>query len=339
MRIALRIALLLGGFALAGFVLWRAFDDFDLGSVASTIGDLTWVDITKLAVAFGVSLCAEAFLGSAFVPGLSLRRGAISWLASNAVASVVPGPSDVPLRYRMFRSWGLDTSSAATASAGATLINVATKLVLPALAALGIWLADVDIGNVRNLIISACVACAVVVVAVGFAFGSEERTRVGARRVARLVRRPGAEAAIVRYRNEATVMLRQTWRKAALGSALVAAITVVIFVFSLRAVGIGPATASWLDLFCVWALVRGVTVIPTMPGDAGVSELAFVTLLTEVADGAGVNTITAGILLYRAITWIVPIPLGVAAIGVWRWELRRHGEPAPAPAERPTPVA
>lgn len=329
MKVALRIALLVVGFGVAGVVLWRAFEGFDLSSVGSTIADLTWVDISRLVGVFAVALVAEAYLGAAFVPGLSIWHGAIAWLSSNAIASIVPGPSDVPLRYRMFRSWGLDPADAATASAGATLTNVASKLVLPAFAALGIWLGDVEIGDVRTLIVSACIGCGVVVLVVGFAFGSEARTAVGARLVARAIRRPVAARAIVRYRNEAAALLRRTWHRALIGITMVTAITVVMFVWSMRAVGIGSSSASWVALFCVFALVRGITVLPTMPGDAGVSELAFVTLLSQVADGVSVNTITAGIVLYRAITWILPIPLGLAAIVVWRLSLRA-GAPEPA---------
>lgn len=322
MKVAIRIALMVAGFAVAGIVLWRAFDGFDLASVGSALGNLSWWDIGGLTVVFVALLVAEAYLSAAFVPGLSLWHGAVTWLGSNAVASVVPGPSDVPLRYRMFRSWGLAPASAATASAGATLINVAAKLVLPAAAAVGIWAGHVDVGNVRGLVVSACVTCGVVVGVVGFAFGSEARTATGARLVAKLVRRDALARGIVRYRNEAAALLRVCWRQAVVGITLVSALTVVIFVWCMRAVGIAAPTASWVALFCVWALVRGVTVLPTMPGDAGVSEVAFVSLLSEVADGAGVNTITAGIVLYRAITWIGPIPLGVAAIWVWRLTLR-----------------
>lgn len=325
MKVAVRIALLVTGFAVAGVVLWRAFDGFDLASVGSTLGDLTWSEIGGLAALFVALLVAEAYLSAAFVPGLSLGHGAITWLASNAVASVVPGPSDVPLRYRMFRSWGLAPAGAATASAGATLINVASKLVLPAVAAVGIWAGHVDVGDVRALIVSASLACGAAAAVVGFAFGSEARTAAGARLAARVVRRPRLAGGIVRYRNEAAALLRVCWRRVVIGITLVSILTVVIFVWCMRAVGIDAPTASWVGLFCVWALVRGVTVLPTMPGDAGVSEVAFVSLLSQVADGSNVNTITAGIVLYRAITWIIPIPLGLGAIWVWRMTLRDRG--------------
>ena len=334
MKVAVRITLMIVGFAVAGFVLWRAFDDFDLAAVGRSIGAMTWVDVARLLGAFVVLLVAEAFLGAAFIPGLTLRHGAMSWLASNAIASVVPGPSDVPLRYRMFRSWGLEPADAATASAGATLINVASKLVVPVLAGLAIWIGDVHVGGVRNLIVTACAVSAAVVLVVGFAFGSEQRTAVGARLLARLVRRPKVAVGIVRYRNSAATLLQRTWHRALIGIVLVTAFTVVLFVWSMRAVGVEGSNASWLALFSVWAIVRGLTVLPTMPGDAGVSELAFVSLLNQASDGVSVNTVTAGIVLYRAITWILPIPLGFASIALWRWDVRtgRRRPLAEAPA-------
>jgi hypothetical protein len=53
-----------------------------------------------------------------------------------------------------------------------------------------------------------------------------------------------------------------------------------------------------------------------------VAELGFVGLLTAAADGDWVNQITAGVLLYRLMTWLLLIPVGMGALGVWRYGVR-----------------
>jgi hypothetical protein len=333
MKVAVRVALLVVGFAAAGLVLARAFNGFDASEVGAALAGLGWADYLRLAGVFVVLLAAQAFLAAAFVPGLSMRHGLIAWLGSNAVAMMVPGPSDVPLRYKMFRSWGLPAGDAATATAGATLLNSVHKLVLPAIAAAGLAVGDVDVGGVRNAVIAGCVVFTGLAVVVGFAFGTEARTAAAGRLVGRAIRRPVAHR-LVRYRNGAVGLVRVTWKRALIGLVLVVGVSVVLFVACMRAAGLPATAASALALFCVWALVRGLTVLPTMPGDAGVSELAYVSLLSQVAGSQHVNAAAAGVVLYRLITWIALIPLGAIAIAAWRWGLRHRGQPEPeAPDE------
>jgi hypothetical protein len=328
MKVAVRVLLLLVGFAVAGLVLARAFNAFDASEVGAALTGLTWGDYLRLAGIFAVLLAAQAYLAAAFVPELSIRHGLMAWLGSNAVAMVVPGPSDVPLRYKMFRSWGLPAGDAATAAAGATLLNSVHKMVLPAIAAVGLAVGDIQVGSVRTVVIAGCAVFAALAVLVGFVFGTEQRTAAAGRVVGRLIRRPVADR-LVRYRNRAVGLVRTMWKQALIGLVLVIGVSVVLFVECMRAAGLPATAASALALFCVWALVRGLTVLPTMPGDAGVSELAYVSLLSQVAGSAHVNAAAAGVVLYRVITWLALIPLGALAIAAWRWGLRHRGQPEP----------
>ena len=102
---------------------------------------------------------------------------------------------------------------------------------------------------------------------------------------------------------------------------------VALFVMCIRFVGVPESAASWVAVFCVWAIVRGLTVVPLMPGGVGVSEVAYVAMLTPIAGTQYVNQITAGVLVYRILTWLLMIPAGGVAIGLWRIGLRRS-EPA-----------
>ena len=58
-------------------------------------------DAQMLSLIFGtvIMIYAEALLIATFVPHFPARRGALVWLGSTSVGSVVPGPSDVPVIY------------------------------------------------------------------------------------------------------------------------------------------------------------------------------------------------------------------------------------------------
>jgi uncharacterized membrane protein YbhN (UPF0104 family) len=53
-----------------------------------------------------------------------------------------------------------------------------------------------------------------------------------------------------------------------------------------------------------------VALIPITPGAIGVSEIAYVGLLSAVAGDAMTAPITAAIVLFRTAQWLIPIPLG-----------------------------
>ncbi len=323
--------LLLAGFVLAGFVLARAFKGFELSEVIDAIGEVSTTDLLLLLGVLVVLIVAQAYLSAAFVPGLSVFHGGLAWLGSTAVASVIPGPSDIPLRYKMFRSWGQRTADAATASAGASVINIATKLVLPAFAAVGIAIGGFDLGGVTSIVISAAVIAASVFIALAYFFGTPARAILLGDRLERFwawVRRrqpsdPGKlSRKLIAQRTRTIILVRRAWKQILIGSIAVTVIQGGLFAMCIRAVGVPSSAVSTLALFCVFAIVRGITVMPTMPGDAGLSELAFVTLVTQVSGDETVNAVTAGVLLYRVLTWILMIPLGGVAILVWRWTVR-----------------
>ena len=94
------------GIGVAGVLLVATFDDLDLDAIIDALGSLD--DAERLSLIGGtVILCwAEGLLMASFVQGMPARRGTLAWLGPTAVGSVVPGPSDVPFIFRMFRSWG-----------------------------------------------------------------------------------------------------------------------------------------------------------------------------------------------------------------------------------------
>ena len=75
---------------------------------------------------------------------------------------------------------------------------------------------------------------------------------------------------------------------------------------------------SWQTSLAAFAFVRLLTVLPVTPGGLGVTELGLVGVL---ADGAGHQVtvqVIAAVLLFRALTYLLPIPLGAIAWLTWQ---------------------
>jgi uncharacterized membrane protein YbhN (UPF0104 family) len=73
----------------------------------------------------------------------------------------------------------------------------------------------------------------------------------------------------------------------------------------------------------VFALVQGLTVFPITAGDAGVSEIAYIGMLTAAAGSEFVNQISAAVLIFRILTWLLIIPVGLGTLGLWKHQLHK----------------
>jgi uncharacterized protein (TIRG00374 family) len=97
---------------------------------------------------------------------------------------------------------------------------------------------------------------------------------------------------------------------------------------SLRAVGVTSADLSWISVFAAFAFVRLISAIPITPGGLGVVEFGYAATLTVGADAATRAEVVAAVLLFRTITYLLPIVLGAFGLIVWRfndgWRMSRE---------------
>lgn len=84
----------------------------------------------------------------------------------------------------------------------------------------------------------------------------------------------------------------------------------VVFEVSLWAVGITPDVLPPSAVLAAMAVVGIVALIPITPGAVGVSEVAYIGILTSVAGTGLTEQITAAVVLYRIAQWLAPIPIG-----------------------------
>jgi uncharacterized protein (TIRG00374 family) len=126
-----------------------------------------------------------------------------------------------------------------------------------------------------------------------------------------------------RFRREAGDFLERRWHLLTI-SALVGNLTVfVVLLLSLRAVGIHSTQVSADEAFAAWALVRLLGSVPITPGGIGVIELGLTGTL--VGFGGPNAKVVAAVLIYRFLTTVPTLLVGLATAFTWR----RQGVRAP----------
>jgi len=79
---------------------------------------------------------------------------------------------------------------------------------------------------------------------------------------------------------------------------------------------VSEAEVSWIEVLAVFAFARLATAVPFTPGGLGVVEAVLIGGLT--AAGGDREQVAAAVLVYRALTWFLPIPVGVGTYLWWR---------------------
>ena len=90
----------------------------------------------------------------------------------------------------------------------------------------------------------------------------------------------------------------------------------LVLLASLRAVEITSSEVSWIEAFAAWSLVRILGALPLTPGGLGIVELGLTGAL--VAFGAPNADALAATLLYRFLTVVPTLVLGMLAAATWR---------------------
>ena len=295
----------------------------------------TGLDRAQLALllavaAFTVVTFAPPWMAA--LPGLSFGRAMTLTQTSTALASAVPGGDAVGLgvSFAMLRAWGFRQAAVTVSLVLVTLWNQLMNIAIPA-AALGILLLN---GESQPLLQTACaigllVGVTVVVGLVLVMRGDRQAETVG--RVAaavlrwpfKMLRRGSVEnipAAFVSFRHETLDVLHARWLYLTLASLVGHLSVFLVLMVSLRVCGVTAEQVSWPEALASWGLVRLLTAVPITPGGLGVIELGMSTAL--IGFGGNDAAVVAAVLIYRVLTYLPTIVLGLVLGLNWR----RHGK-------------
>ncbi len=323
------------------FVLPRIADYRDVWRV---LQGLDWQDALVLLGATLLNLITFAPPWMAALPGLGFRQALAMSQASTALSIIAPAGAAVGMAgsYSMLRSWGFPPAPVGLAVAVTGLWNQLANLMFPIVGLALLTSIDEDHPALRTTAIIGLVVLVVVVAAFALALSSERRAhRVGelaagvAAWVYNVLRRRGPVTwggeSLARFRGQALDLLRRRWHVITV-TTLVGHLTVFIVLLAcLRAVGTSASQVSWIEAFAAWSLVRVLGALPLTPAGLGFVELGLTGAL--VAFGAPNADAVAVTLLYRFLTVIPTLILGMLAAGTWR--MHRPGERRERGADNP----
>ncbi len=326
---------------IAAVFIWFLPQFTSLTDVWAAVRSMTAPEVTVLVLAAVWNLATYQFVMVTATPGLTLRQATVSTESTTAVANTLIGGSAVAvgLTYTMNSSWGFSRSRTSVSLLVSGLWNNFAKLGMPILAlALLAFTGPLTPGR----LVAGLVGLGALVLAVVLLWLSL-RSREGAARVGRglqravsavlrVVHRPpahGWDDAMTKFRDRTVLLLRARWHWLTLATLVSHLSLFLVLLLALRFVGVSSAEVGVLDALAVFAFARLATAIPFTPGGVGVVELA---LIAGLAAAGGVRAdVAAGVLVYRVLTYVLPIPIGLGTYLFWRRNRSWRRAPNSAP--------
>lgn len=309
----------------------------DYSAVWATIRSLTWFEVVTLCAATVLQFCAIWPQLVASLPGLTLAQAAVNGQASSAVANALPGGGVIAVgaSYAMYRSWGFPDSAIALSTLITFVWNIFMRLGLPVIA---LFILVADGKGSGGLIVASLVGVTVLVAAITlFALalwkqGLAGRLGVVAGLVAssfrKLFRKPPVSAwgeVAVRFHGEAIRVVVAGWLPLTVATVVSHLGLYVVLVLALRAVGVSAQEVTWAQALGVFAVVRLLSALPITPGGLGVVDLGYIAGLVLAGRGHAAVPIpvfqaevTAAVLVFRALTYGLQLPLGMIAYFIWQ---------------------
>jgi uncharacterized protein (TIRG00374 family) len=307
----------------------------DYRAVWSTIQGLTWKQIAALAVAEIVNLATFAPPFMAALPGLGYWRASVITQASTASTYIAPGGAAVGmgLAFAMLRGWGF---AAPDVTLAVTLTGVWNQLFMLGAPAVALGLLTLAGGSNTTLHVVALIGLAVFVVAIAAFVAALTSNRLArsvgnlAARVAtwglRLIKRNPVTwdgESLVRFRLQTIGLLRRRWLPLTLATCAGQLSVFVVLLVCLRTLGVSESQVTLTEAFAAWTFVRLLGSLPITPGGIGIVELGLTGAL--VGFGGAKDAVVAAVLLYRVLTVVPTLLLGLVAGVLWR---RLRPEPA-----------
>lgn len=321
---------------------WYFLPQFtSISDVWASIKAMTTLELATLVLAAAWNLVTYVFVMVSTMPGLTYRQAFVVTESSTAVSNTVPGGGAIGIAmcYSMYSSWGFSRSRSSVSLLLSGVWNNFAKLGLPILA---LAIVAVQGGPGGGRLAMAAIGFAALVASV-VVFALMLRTDEGARKVGltlgRFVSRirgvfgrspvEGWELATTKFRNRTITLLRARWYWLTLATLVSHLSLWFVLLLALRHVGVSEQDVGWAEVLAVFSFARLLTAIPFTPGGLGVVEIALITGLS--AAGGPRAEVAAAVLVFRLLTYLLPIPIGLGTYVFWRRNHSWRREPGMAP--------
>ncbi len=323
--------------------------------VWKTITELTPLELGSMVAATIFNLFTYWWRMMAAMPGLTTAQAAVNNQTSTTIANILPGGGVIAIgvAVEMFHSWGFTASQISLLITLTGIWNSFLKLGLPIISVALLALS----GQATTALLIPAVIGLLILIGCVVVFALILRKRELARaignalgrawsRIRRLLRREpvtdwGDRA--VRFRHVTIELIARRWVPLTLTTLLSHLALYFVLLLCLRNVGVSQQEVSWIQVLAVFSLGRLVTALPITPGGVGFVELAYIGgLVLAGRSHADVPLpefraqVTAAVLMFRALTYGIQIPLGGFTYIIWRlkgsWRKPVPHEAAAAPA-------
>jgi len=326
----LRSGFILGVLAVVFLIIIPRFVDYS--EVVDAFRDLTLSQVAVMTVLGVIAWVISGQLFTVLTPGLTVIRGAMSYLILSGIGSSVPfGPWNMGVVWVVVRGWGVGVQPATSGIALYGVLNQLGRLALPLVALVVLAITGELSGHAGTAAVISTISIVVFIVAVLLiaAIVRSDKVadwigRTGQRVVSWILARLGREGgpdvsrSVHRFRDQLGEVIRRRGFLALLVAILAQLGWCVVLIAALRVVGVPEGTLPPADVLAVFALVSVITIIPISPGGAGVPELLYIAGLSSIAGSEYESLITAGVFLFRLYQWFLPIPIAWILLKVAR---------------------
>ena len=324
-----------------------------LGDAWLQVRSISHPAMALLAVVFVLQRLVQAAFMACTVEGLSLRRALLAHEAHTGCSNATIGGAAIGtgVKAAMLRSWQVEPPAIAASISATALISTVTMWAVAA----GFAVPMVIQGNAGpGETATAAVGSAVLVGPLVLWWSVLRSPRlVGAvgRRIASLQARARSRSACPaparspvgratwgrsmvarlatldiaaeaeRLRRVASRLVARRWLSLLVASLAGQMALALVLVGALRALGVPAETVSTFDVIRAFALARVLGALSPLPGGVGFLDAGLAASLIRI--GVPGSTALAAITLFRALTFIVPLVTGAAAVTFWRRAERR----------------
>lgn len=300
----------------------------DFSEVWMEIGTMTWMEVAVLVAATFLSIFTYWFVMMSSLPGSNIWQTMKVNQASTAVANILPGGGavGVGVTYGMYGGYGFTRSQISLSVLVSGIWNNFVKLGMPVVALAFVALQN-EVGS--GLLLATVIGLVVLLVALG-SFGAVlnsdrlagavgkrlERIVSALKRLARKEPATGLADATVAFRHDAISLVKHRWFPLTVATLVSHLSLYLVLLIALRNVGVSEQEVAWPEILAAFAFVRVISTLPVTPGGLGVVELGLTAAL--VAAGGPETQVVAAVLVYRALTYLLPMPIGLGMYLSWK---------------------
>jgi uncharacterized protein (TIRG00374 family) len=308
----------------------RELDDYG-ETIKDAISGLNVVEMVLLVLAGLAIMVLNGMAMKTPLNGISTTQAFVAQQSSTAISNVIPGPSGTAARFAILHSWKVGVEDFTRGTVAVSIWNNVIMISMPGFAFLLLAIAGDSTTSGGSLVLYAVIALAVSVVAIGVVVAGL-RSEGFARRLGRMTERlvnPGRRLirrAPITGLEDACAALRQRTvdilgeRKARLTTVTLAAywLNGVLLVVCLWLSGVPRSQMILITGLALYSVGRVATMIQVTPGGVGVVEVVYTAVFLTVIDESYDAEVVTGVLIYRVLTYALPIFVGGFTYLAWR---------------------